>query len=64
MTPTADDMARTEAYLDVVGGPRLARMRRAQKKQTQELRDEAVIDHMTLMLARCVEEDIAAFGGE
>jgi hypothetical protein len=61
MTPTADDMARIIAEFREQH-PRSRDLRHlcavARAKRTDELR----IDHMTLMLARCVEEDIKALG--
>jgi hypothetical protein len=61
VTPTADDMARIIAEFREQH-PRSRDLRHlcavARAKRTDELR----IDHMTLMLARCVEEDIKAFG--
>lgn len=67
MTPTADDMARIIAVFREQH-PRSRDLKYlcavAQEKRTQQLRDEVRLDHMTEMLARCVEEDIKAFGGE
>jgi hypothetical protein len=63
MTPTADDMARIIAEFREQH-PRSRDLRHlcavAMAKRTDELR----IERMTRMLARCVEEDIAEFGGE
>jgi hypothetical protein len=61
MTPTADDMARIIAEFREQH-PRSRGLRHlcavAMAKRTDELR----IERMTLMLARCVEEDIKALG--
>jgi hypothetical protein len=68
MTPTADDMARIIAEFRAQH-PRSKKAAGhlcavAKAKRTQELRDEVRLCHMGEMLARCVEEDIKAFGGE
>lgn len=62
MTPTADDMARITAEFrrQYPRNKKAAGHLHAVTKQKRT--DELRIDHMTLMLARCVEEDIKAFG--
>jgi hypothetical protein len=65
MTPTADDMARIIAEFRAQH-PRSRDLKYlcavARAKRTQQLRDEVRLCHMGEMLARCVEEDIKAFG--